>query len=353
MLKYIQKYIQKDLFQLIFHVTFRCNARCIFCFNWRNLNKDKEKELSLDEIEKISKSMPEFPWLLLSGGEPFLRQDLVAIIEIFCRNNKIKHLTLPTNGLLPERIFEFTKKLLEDYKDLTITLSFSLDDFDKEHDKMRGMEGCYDKVIKSFDMLKILRENKKLNIKFNTVASSFNYKHLEELIKRIRSIKPDMHTIDFIRGDVKDKKIGLPPAEELDRIIELIKENNEYYQGYSNIKKHSNFMRIFSKSIQQSYLYLFKEIKANEKQVIPCLAYRINLVLYPYGDVSFCEPLPAFANFRNCNYDYQKIINLEHAKKQKNIIRNKKCYCYHPCYQYLNILFTPKLMIKGMLKNVF
>ncbi len=99
MIDYIIKYLKKDFFQLIFHVTFRCNARCRFCFNWREINQNKDKELSLEEIQKISENLPRFPWLLLSGGEPFLRSDLVDLIETFHRNNKVAHVTIPTNGI--------------------------------------------------------------------------------------------------------------------------------------------------------------------------------------------------------------------------------------------------------------
>jgi len=353
MLEYIPQYIRKDFFQLIYHVTFRCNARCNFCFNWKNLNKNKKNELSLEEIDKISRSMPNFPWLLLSGGEPLLRQDLEEIIGIFYRNNKIKHLTLPTNGLLKERIFNFTNNILKKYKDLTITVSFSLDALDKEHDKMRGIDGCYKKVIESYKYMISLRKNPNLNLKFNTVISNVNYKSLKELINRVRILKPDMHTIDFVRGDLKDKKINLPSLEEMKNIIKIIKENYNYYKGYSNIKKHSWIMPNISNILQKSYLDLFMDIMNNEKQIIPCLAYKTSLVLYPYGDSSFCEPLKGFANFRDYNYNFRKIIESNQAKKQIELIKNGGCYCYHPCYQYLNILFNPRRIASGVFKNVF
>ena len=354
MLEYIPQYIRKDFFQLIYHVTFRCNARCNFCFNWKDLNKNKKNELSLDEINKISHSMPNFPWLLLSGGEPLLRDDLEGIIGIFYVNNKIKHLTLPTNGLLPERIFNFTNNILKKYKNLTITISFSLDALNKEHDKMRGIDGCYKKVIESYNsMISLRKNNPNLNLKFNTVISNVNYKSLKKLINKVRMLKPDMHTIDFIRGNLKDKNIKLPPPEEIENIIKIIKNNYDYYKGYSNIKKHSWIMPKISILLQKSYLDVFKEIIDNEKQVIPCFAYKTSLVLYPYGDSSFCEPLKGFANFRDYNYDYEKLIKSKQAKKQIELIKNNGCYCYHPCCQYLNILFSPKKIVKEVIRNVF
>lgn len=353
MLNYIYKYFKRDLFQVIYHVTFRCNARCSFCFNWKVINKDEQPELSLDELEKISQVMPNFSWLMLSGGEPVLRKDLVKVIGIFYRNNKIKHLTLPTNGLIPDKIFTITQELLSKYKRLTITVSFSLDSLGEDHDALRGVNGCYDKLMESYNLLRPLRKNKSLNVKFNSVIGNFNCDKLAELANEIRRQNPDMHTIDFIRGDLKEDDLGLPPANKTEEIIKFIKENYNYYQGYANLKKHSFFLRTISSAIQKYYLHLFQQIIKQKRQVIPCLAYKTNLVIYPYGDISFCEPLPAFANFRDYNYNYQEVIKSQIAQKQKKMIKNKKCHCYHPCYQYLNILFNPRRMIISIIKNVF
>lgn len=356
----VKKYFKKDLFQLIYHVTFKCNACCKFCFNWKELNQNIKKELSLKEVNKIACSMPNFDWLLLSGGEPSLRQDIVEIVGIFYKNNGIKHLTLPTNGLLPKRTFEIVQNLLNNYKNLTITLSFSLDSFDDAHDELRGVSGCFKKLLESYKLLGPLRKNKNLNIKFNSVIGNFNYDSLKNLMKKIRELKPDMHTVDFIRGDaalslnnLKYKDLALPPADKIDDVIRSIEDNYDYYKGYSNIKSHFTIMEKISQIIQKEYLTLFKETLIKKKQIIPCLAYKTSLVLYPYGDVSFCEPLRPFANFRDFYYDYKKIIKSDLAKEQADIIKNKKCACYHPCFQYLNILFSPKIMAKGFLKNVF
>jgi MoaA/NifB/PqqE/SkfB family radical SAM enzyme len=297
--------------------------------------------------------MPKFPWLLISGGEPFLRADLEEIIGIFYNNNNMRHLTLPTNGLLPERILRVTNNILSRFKNLTVTIAFSLDALENEHDKLRGVKGCYKKLITSYNAVGELRKNKRLNVKFNTVISNQNYKNLKRLIEKVRSLNPDMHTIDFVRGDVKDRRFKLPPMDEIEKIIKMIKENYNYYSGYSNLGEHSRLMRKISSSLEKGYLDLFKEIIVKKKQVIPCLAYEKNLVLYPYGDASFCEPLKSFGNFRDYSYDFKKLINSAEAEKQKAIIKNKKCFCYHPCYQYLNILFSPIRMSKEVIKNVF
>jgi len=347
------KYFRKNLFQVIFHVTFRCNAKCGFCFNWRDINTGVKPELSIEEIEKISKSMPSFPWLMISGGEPVLRADLADIIIIFYKNNKIRHVTLPTNGIASGALLKVCSEVLAKCRKLSLTVSFSLDGLGADHDEMRNVKGCYDFVMKSFSEIKPLRKDKRLNVKFHTVVTSGNYTKLGGIIDLVKSMKPDMHTIEFVRGDLKDKNICLPPQGEIPAIIKQIKDNYEYYGGYSNLKSHLSPLNKLSKIIQREYLDLCQEIFCKKEQVMPCLAHKLSLVIYPYGDVSFCEPLKQFGNIKDYGCDYRLLIKSEPAKKQAGLIKRKQCYCYHPCFQYLNIVFSRKRMAGAVLKNVF
>ena len=67
---------------LIFFVTSKCNLLCRHCFYWEELNLPKN-ELSLDEIEKVARSLPNLLSLSLTGGEPYLRPDLPDIAAAF------------------------------------------------------------------------------------------------------------------------------------------------------------------------------------------------------------------------------------------------------------------------------
>ena len=80
-------FLKKAPVQVTLFVTSRCNIRCKMCFYWEPVENKSTHEISLDEIEKISKSMPNFFWLLVGGGEIFVRKDLPEIIKIFYKNN--------------------------------------------------------------------------------------------------------------------------------------------------------------------------------------------------------------------------------------------------------------------------
>ena len=61
-------------------VTSVCNARCAHCFYPINAGKN---ELTLEEIEKLTRTLPPIRLLLIGGGEPFLRRDLPEIIRLY------------------------------------------------------------------------------------------------------------------------------------------------------------------------------------------------------------------------------------------------------------------------------
>ncbi|MBI4698269.1 MAG: radical SAM protein, partial [Nitrospirae bacterium] len=111
---------------LIFFVTNRCNAKCRHCFYWKNLNK--KEELSLDEIENISKKLGTVQVLLLSGGEPVLRDDLPEIISMFIKNNGSKVVSIPTNALLPEEVERVVERLATHFTDITFSINPSIDE---------------------------------------------------------------------------------------------------------------------------------------------------------------------------------------------------------------------------------
>ena len=69
--------------QLTLFVTSRCNIRCKMCFYWEPVENKSTHEITLEEVDKISKSMPNFFWLLISGGEALVRKDLPEIVETF------------------------------------------------------------------------------------------------------------------------------------------------------------------------------------------------------------------------------------------------------------------------------
>ena len=105
---------------LIFFVTNRCNAKCKHCFYWQSLNNNTD-ELSIKEIKQVILSLKnKIDTLLITGGEPLMRNDLYEIINLFNQINHTKKVHITTNGALTKKLFKLCEKIL---KTLDIELS--------------------------------------------------------------------------------------------------------------------------------------------------------------------------------------------------------------------------------------
>jgi len=94
----------------------------------------------------------------INGGEPFLKHDLVDYVDRILTLPKLKSLFIISNGILTEKI---TEKLSVIYskckeKNIRFTVTFSIDGYRGVHDKIRGVQGAFDKTIKT---IKTVQEN--------------------------------------------------------------------------------------------------------------------------------------------------------------------------------------------------
>jgi len=310
-------------------------------------------ELELPELRKIAASMPRFPWLLLSGGEPSLRTDLPAIVSLFYQTNGVRHVTLPTNALLPERIHSITQDICSSIPDATFNLVLSIDGIEEKHNELRGCSNNFEMLMKTWELVSPLRPKlPNLSIKFHTVLSNDNYMYFDEIRDFVKNLRPDLHTFDFIRGTPADSALVLPPEHELIPLIEKIKAVMRFYGGFERLRKHHTLMKSIYNIVMEDYYDQFLRIRKEKRQIIPCVADRMTLVLGASGEASLCEILEPFGSFRDFNYNYNLLYASEGSQRAREHVARRRCYCYHPCYQTLNVLFRPVSMARSLAKHV-
>lgn len=115
-----------------FELTHRCNFRCIHCYT---IPEKSENELNISEIKRIICEFREIGamGLAFSGGEIFLRSDLLDILDYASQ----RHLVfLLTNGSLITRKIAFSLKEIGIYR-----IEISLYGNRKVHDMVTGIEG--------------------------------------------------------------------------------------------------------------------------------------------------------------------------------------------------------------------
>jgi|SRR3989344_8057685 len=316
----------KRIHHLILFITNRCNLRCKTCF----VKFGREKELSLEEIKEISKDINNLSWLDITGGEPFLRDDLPEICSYF--NTKV--ISIPTNGFNPERIFEIMNKLIDKTK-AEIVISISIDGFEKTHDFIRS-KGSFKKAIQTF---KKLRQIKGIKLKVNTVICKRNLGEIENFMNFIYDLGPDFHSVILLRGDPRDKNYALP------KLVELREKENAIFKIWKRYEYGVNLVK--RRLLRNYHKYLWNvslKTLENKRQIIPCVAGVAHGVVYANGDVGFCELLNPIGNIRK--ESFKRIWNSNEAKDLRIKIKNNFCYCTHNCVMIDNILLNPKSYMK-------
>ena len=156
-------FIKQDPIYYILYVTAVCNARCKMCFYLEEIESaEKSKELTFEEISKISESTGRLIHLSIAGGEPTLRSDLPEICEVFAKNNGVRFITLPTNGINTDQIVSCVASIIKKCPSTHLRVSLSLDGHETLHDQIRKVPGNYRKLMETHRQLKPLAEANKI-----------------------------------------------------------------------------------------------------------------------------------------------------------------------------------------------
>ncbi len=333
----------------IFYPTSRCNLKCSHCFYHDSLNK-RFNELTVDELDKITKSMDPLLHLILTGGEPYLRHDLDQIVKIFYKNTRVPIITIPSNGWYLEKMDRQITNMMEWCPYLTLNQQISIDGIGSDHNDIRmdkqvkNSDNSFEKAIKSINHLKKLQKiYERINIGIIITFTNQNQKKFKDIIKKIyEMVSPDNISINLVRGDPKQRV-------NLDLDIELYKDAVKYRDDLFYQKKMSGHARFKGNKLATAGRVLLNKlvnkIYEENKYITPCYAGNLSGVMYPEGDVYPCEILDdthKIGNIREFDLDFKKLWLSKKAKEEVKFIRKTKCFCTHECFNSVNILFNPK-----------
>ncbi len=341
-LKYIPSiFVKQNPLQFTFFVTSRCNARCPFCFYWQDRHS-KQDELSLDEIEKVSRSLGDLLWLLFSGGEIYLRKDLPQIVDAFYRNNHPVIITLPTNGLAPDLILPRTEEILSRSANSTVVVKVSLDGLGEKHDSVRNTPGSFEKAMETWEGLRRLCERyQNLQIGINTVFCRENQDDMDEIIDFVNGLPGcETHTISMVRGNPAD---GSYKRIDLDKYRRAVDRLETDLKGARPKMYHFTLARLKSAQDLVQRRLIYETLRQGRRQ-LPCYAGRITAVMNEVGGVFPCEILSdLMGNVRDNGYDLMRVFRSAEADAVRARINKTRCYCSHECYFVTNILFNPRM----------
>ena len=220
---------------LVFYPTSRCNSRCLSCDWWRSAGTD---DLSYAEIAEVALAVPllRVSRVLLSGGEPLLRQDFGRIAALFARQGA--QLELATSGVLLARRVEAVAAHVH-------RVTLSLDGAGAASYKaVRGIDGLG--AIET-GVARLRVRSPGLPVTARATLHAANYRELPDLVATAR--RPRLDGISFLAADVSSGAFGrragaAPPAgallpgaadlDELDAIIDRVERElaHEFACGF-------------------------------------------------------------------------------------------------------------------------
>ena len=283
-------------FVLQWHITERCNLKCTHCYQDEEIIKD---ELSLAEkfevvdkfvdfVKILNKNHPSRGIINLTGGEPFIDNELEALLIYISKFSDLLSFNFLSNGTM---IDEKISLLLKNHKPSYVQIS--IDGDEKAHDKIRG-EGAFGKSIEGIK--KLQKDNIRVVISFT--AHKQNYKEFPKVVKIANKLK--VHKI------WSDRLIPEGRAEEKNLQLLTPKESLKYVQ-MMQIEQIKSKLNPFSKTIVSAHRAL---------QFIPflqtphtCTAGKYLFALLPNGEVLPCRRMPIkLGNIKNTTFTeiYQK-----------------------------------------------
>ena len=146
---------------LSIEITRRCIARCLMCNIWKT--PPGTLELTIEEWLNLmlSSALKDLREIDVTGGEPFLRKDLVTFLRgIFDIKNtnlkKLRSISITTNGFLTDKIISVISQILPKAKDknIEIVIVFAMDGIGFVHDEIRRVKGGWQRVDKSIQEMK-------------------------------------------------------------------------------------------------------------------------------------------------------------------------------------------------------
>ncbi len=286
-------------------LTYRCPMRCKMCNIWDNPTI-KERELKPRELE----CLPQLKFINLTGGEPFVREDIDEIVEVCFK--KTKRIVISTSGWFEDRVIDLAKKFPN------IGIRISIEGLAAKNDELRGREGGFDKGLRT---LRALKEMGLKDIGFGCTVSNNNSSDMLELYKLGKQMGMEFATAAF--------------------------HNSYYFHKYDNvITNREQVCRDFETLVNWQLkerspkswfrawfnMGLINYIEGN-RRMLPCEAGMVNFFIDPYGEVYPCNGLEerywkeSMGNIRTTP-DFMAIWSSEQAETVRAKVRKcpKNCW---------------------------
>lgn len=244
-------------------ITYRCPMKCIMCGIHKYPSK-KDEEIGPAVFEKL----PHLKFINITGGEPFVRDDIEEIIKIV--QKKAPRIIISTSGWFTEKIIH----LVEKFPHLGIRVS--LEGLSVKNDELRGRTGSFDRGL--YVLLTLKRMGIR-DIGFGITISDRNAEDMLKLYDLAKNLDMQLATAathNSFYFHIYDNHFTDPDkiAHSLDKLI----------NRFLNEKNPKSWFRAYFNHGLKNYIM-------GGKRLLPCLAGSLNFFLDPWGYVYPCNGL--------------------------------------------------------------
>lgn len=285
-------------------LTYRCPMRCQMCNIWQNPTNPKE-ELKASDL----RSLPKLKFINLTGGEPFVREDIEEIVEECYRHTD--RIVISTSGYFEDRVIALAEKFPN------IGIRISIEGLSQKNDELRGRQGGFDRGLRTLLTLKRMGVK---DIGFGCTVSNHNSKDMLALYKLSLELGLEFATAAFHNSYYFHKDDNrITNTQEVCSDFEQLIE----WQLAENSPK-SWFRAFFN-------MGLINYIEGG-RRMLPCEAGSANFFIDPWGEVFPCNGMEShlwkesMGNIHND--DFMTIWNSPQAEKVRAMVRKcpKNCW---------------------------
>ena len=285
-------------------LTYRCPMRCQMCNIWK-YPTNRSEEIQAKDLT----SLPKLKFINLTGGEPFIREDLDTIVEE-CYNHTDR-IVISTSGWFEDRVIELAKKFPN------IGIRISIEGLSEKNDELRGHDGGFDKGLRTLLSLKKMGVK---DIGFGCTVSNHNSKDMLSLYQLSLSMGMEFATAAFHNSYYFHKEDNLISNKEevcndFRKLIEWqLKENNpkSWFRAWFNMG-------------------LINYIEGG-RRMLPCEAGSANFFIDPWGEVYPCNGMEDKFWKLSMGNIHQHTFNEIWESEQAAIVREKVRNCPKNCW---------------------
>ncbi len=304
---------------IAWEITRRCNLRCIHCRSSSEPEADGHPDFPITEAFRIIDDIVGYarPVMVLSGGEPLVRNDVFEIARY--GTDKGLRMCLATNGTL------VTDEICEKIKDSGIRIvSLSLDGAEEEaHDNFRNQKGAFAGTINAAGLFR------KHNIEF-IINSSFTKRNMDEIPKVYRLAKDLGATAWYMfmvvpTGRGEEIMNELIPKEKYEEILgwHFDMENEEETMLVRPTCAPHYYRIVLQQSRKKGVKFRKRTLKFSTGGAKGCIAGQVICLIDVDGNVLPCSYFPKPAgnirekSFRDIWEDSELFRDLRDFKKYK------------------------------------